>query len=81
MDIQMPQMDGLEATAALRQKEQGSGRHTPVIAMTACAMKGDRERFLAAGMDGYVSKPVRSRELLEVLEAAVPQNSQTEAVL
>jgi PAS domain S-box-containing protein len=77
MDIQMPEMDGLEATRQIRQTEQETGRHTPVIAMTACAMKGDRQRCLASGMDGYVSKPVRSGELLEALEAAVGPASGT----
>ncbi len=71
MDVQMPEMDGFEATAAIRAREVGS-THTPVIAMTAHAMKGDRERCLAAGMDGYVSKPLRPDELFAVLERLVP---------
>ena len=68
MDVQMPEMDGLEATAAIRQQEQDTGRHVPIIAMTAHAMKGDRERCLEAGMDGYVSKPLQPSELFEVIE-------------
>jgi two-component system sensor histidine kinase/response regulator len=72
MDVQMPEMDGFEATAAIRQKEEASGLHLPIIAMTAHAMKGDRERCLAAGMDGYVSKPIEPQELFEALEGFEP---------
>ena len=68
MDVQMPDMDGLEATAAIRQAETPTGEHIPIIAMTAHAMKGDRDRFLAAGMDGYVAKPVRPHELYAAVE-------------
>jgi two-component system sensor histidine kinase/response regulator len=65
MDVQMPVMDGLEATSALRQreKERDDGIHQPVVALTAYAIKGDQERCLAAGMDGYLTKPIRPREL------------------
>jgi signal transduction histidine kinase/DNA-binding response OmpR family regulator len=72
MDVQMPQMDGFEATQAIRETEQTSGNHLPIIALTAHAMKGDEERCLAAGMDGYISKPIRAAELLAVLERLVP---------
>ncbi|MGH9648930.1 MAG: response regulator, partial [Terriglobales bacterium] len=71
MDVQMPEMGGLEATARIREKERQAGGHIPIVAMTAHAMKGDRERCLEAGMDGYVSKPVRKNDLFEAIEAAV----------
>jgi len=69
MDIQMPNKDGLEATAAIRAKEATTRTHLPIIALTAHAMKGDRERCIAAGMDAYVSKPIRSKELFETIES------------
>ncbi len=68
MDVQMPTMDGFEATALIRQREKISGAHMPIIAMTAHAMKGDRERCLEAGMDGYIPKPIRAKELYEAIE-------------
>ena len=68
MDMQMPQMDGLEATRRIRAAEQGTARHLPIIATTANAMKSDEELCLAAGMDGYVSKPIRPARLFEVME-------------
>jgi HPt (histidine-containing phosphotransfer) domain-containing protein len=69
MDIQMPEMDGLEASRAIRTREKQSGRHVPILAMTAHAMKGDRERCLAAGMDDYVSKPIRAERLYEKIRS------------
>ena len=68
MDVQMPEMDGFEATAALRDKQKTMDRHLPVIAMTAYAMQGDRERCLATGMDGYISKPIHAEELFATIE-------------
>ena len=68
----MPEMDGFEATAAIREREQASGRHLPIVAMTAHAMKGDRERCLAAGMDGYIAKPLQPAELVAVLARLAP---------
>jgi len=72
MDVQMPEMDGFEATAEIRNREKGTGRHIPIIAMTAHAMTGDRERCLERGMDDYISKPIRANLLLELLEKYSP---------
>jgi CheY-like chemotaxis protein len=76
MDIQMPEMDGFEATAAIREAERGTGKHQPIFAMTAHAMKGDDQRCVDAGMDGYLAKPIRGEELYALLanfeESAVP---------
>jgi PAS domain S-box-containing protein len=72
MDVQMPEMDGFEATAAIRDWEKAAGTHIPIVAMTAHAMKGDRERCLAAGMDDYVAKPIRFDVLRDVLDRRSP---------
>ena len=68
----MPDMDGFEATAIIRARERSSGGHMPIIAMTAHAMKGDEERCLAAGMDGYVSKPFHVDALIAVMDRVLP---------
>jgi len=68
MDVQMPNLDGLEATARIRENEKETGDHIPIIGLTAHAMKGDKERFLAAGMDNYVPKPIHAKKLFEVIE-------------
>jgi two-component system, sensor histidine kinase and response regulator len=68
MDVQMPEMGGFEATAAIREKERITGGHIPIIAMTAHAVKGDRERCIGAGMDEYVSKPIQAAELFSAIE-------------
>ncbi|MEH6579748.1 MAG: response regulator [Amphritea sp.] len=72
MDVQMPEMDGFQATARIRELESGSPAHLPIIAMTANAMKGDREECLAAGMDDYIPKPIRSQQLYDMIEHVVP---------
>ena len=72
MDVQMPEMDGFEATAAIRERENGTGVHLPVVALTAHAIKGDEERCRAAGMDAYLPKPIRARQLYDLMEALSP---------
>jgi two-component system sensor histidine kinase/response regulator len=67
MDLQMPEMGGLEATQKIRELELQRQRYTPIVAMTAHAMQGDRERCIAAGMDGYVSKPIQPKALEDAL--------------
>jgi CheY-like chemotaxis protein len=76
MDVEMPTMDGLQATAAIRARERVTGGHVPILAMTAHAMAGDREQCLAANMDGYIAKPLRPRELIAEVEGSV--GSETE---
>jgi signal transduction histidine kinase/CheY-like chemotaxis protein len=71
MDIHMPEMDGFDATIAIREREKITGEHLPIIAATACAMKGDKERCLQAGMDTYVSKPIQTQQLLDVIDSLV----------
>jgi HPt (histidine-containing phosphotransfer) domain-containing protein len=78
MDVQMPHMDGFQATKAIRAIERNREYRTPIIAMTAYAMKGDRERCLAAGMDLYVSKPIRAGDLFQALEKVAPQTGAKE---
>ncbi len=77
MDVQMPEMDGFETTRAIREMEQTTGAHVPIIAMTALAMKADRERCFAAGMDRYISKPISSHELLIAVEEIAVSACQT----
>ena len=74
MDVQMPKMDGFQATASIRQNEKTTGHHTPIIAMTGYAMKGDRQRCLDHGMDAYICKPIQSQELFNILESFDPLN-------
>ena len=73
-------MDGMEATAAIRKREKTAGGHLPIIALTAHAMKGDRQNRLAAGMDGYVGKPIRVEELFRMMEALAPDLRSTEPI-
>jgi signal transduction histidine kinase/CheY-like chemotaxis protein/HPt (histidine-containing phosphotransfer) domain-containing protein len=78
MDVQMPEMDGFEATARIREREKAIGGHIPIIALTAHAIKGDQERCLEAGMDGYVAKPIDSEELARAIGRLVPAAAQDE---
>jgi CheY-like chemotaxis protein len=71
MDVQMPRMDGLEATGAIREKERARGGHTPIIAVTAYALEKNEKECLAAGMDAYITKPIDFRKCLEVIRAMI----------
>jgi CheY-like chemotaxis protein len=79
MDVQMPDMDGFEATAAIRESERSTGRHIPIVAMTAHALKGDEDRCLSAGMDAYLSKPIRTIELFATIEKVLGRNREADA--
>jgi CheY-like chemotaxis protein len=72
MDVQMPELDGLETTARIREQEKTIGKHIPIVAMTAHAMTGDRERCLEAGMDAYISKPLSVKDLFATIEGLFP---------
>ncbi len=78
MNVQMPEMDGFEATKAIRSREEGTDDHIPIIAMTAHAMKGDRDRCLNSGMDAYVSKPLRANELFDAIEGLTPTDGRSD---
>jgi CheY-like chemotaxis protein len=75
MDVQMPRLNGFEATRIIREKERKDGRHTPIIAMTAHASKEDEEQCLAAGMDAYISKPIDFQKSLQLIGAILKQKS------
>jgi CheY-like chemotaxis protein len=72
MDVQMPEMGGIEATRVIREREVSTGSHTRIVALTAHAMAGDRERYLEAGMDGYLSKPIDPSALFTAVESRQP---------
>lgn len=76
MDVQIPEMDGFEATTAIREKERNTGTYQPIVALTAHALKRELEHCLEVGMDGYLSKPIRPQELDEILENHVAQRMQ-----
>jgi two-component system, sensor histidine kinase and response regulator len=80
MDIQVPRMDGFEATAAIREREKVTGGHIPIVAMTADALVGDREKCIASGMDGYISKPIPTSEMLATIERMLGDKPKPESV-
>jgi PAS domain S-box-containing protein len=80
MDIQMPEMDGMEAAAAIREREKKIGKHIPIIALTAHAMRGDKEKYLAAGMDGYVSKPIQLDNMFDEIDRCLAVNERSKTV-
>jgi two-component system, sensor histidine kinase and response regulator len=80
MDVQMPGMDGFEATAAIREREKLTGEHIPIVAMTANALVGDRDKCIASGMDGYISKPIRTSELFATIEKILGDKLKPEPV-
>ena len=79
MDIQMPEMDGIQATALIRKKEKEKGVYTPIIALTAYALKGDKEKFLSLGMDGYISKPIEINELFILIDKLASKEKNTKS--
>jgi CheY-like chemotaxis protein len=81
MDVQMPEMDGLDATQIIREKEKKTGKHQPIIALTAHAMSGDRDRCIAAGTDGYLTKPIRTEELDQILQSYVNRRASASEVV
>mgnify|MGYP001181036242 CR=1 FL=1 len=81
MDVEMPEMGGFEATEHIRRREGDTGRHLPILALTAHAMKGDRERCLKVGMDGYVAKPIQARELYQAIAELLPASASEEAAV
>jgi CheY-like chemotaxis protein len=80
MDVQMPVMSGIDATREIRRRELETGTHIPVVAMTAHALKGDRERFLSEGMDGYVAKPIITEELFKVINSVMSKSQSSHAL-
>ena len=81
MDVQMPEMGGFEATAAIRERESGTGRRQPIVAMTAHALQGDRERCLNGGFDGYIAKPISEWELFMVIDRVIAESELHQAVV